>query len=134
MKKKILFLLAAIALCLAVPEARAQTALIPAIDTLTNTDTARLTIKIPGKYDVLSFQFTYTKISGTSASTVLLQGSNDGVDFATIKDADTATVTNVAGPQTFLFKLTPSPYLWYRLYGVTSGTQSGQVKAVAVYR
>lgn len=109
---------------------QAQSALTPAIDTLTNVDTLRVSVRAAGIKDMAAIQLNYTKISGTSASSVTLQASLDGVNYATVKGADTATITNVAGVQTFLWKIVPSPYLWYRLYGVTSGTQSGQVKAL----
>jgi len=135
MKKAILLSLIALAtVAIIAPQAKAQVALTPATDTLTNTDTARLKIQVKGSMNVLTFQANYTKISGTSASSLLLQGSLDGVNFVTIKGADTATVANVAGVQAFTWVQPRSNFLWYRIYGVTSGTQSGQLKAWALYR
>lgn len=114
--------------------ARAQSPLIPVTDTLTNTDTARLVIKVPGSNNVLTFQLNYTKISGTSASSVILQGSLDGVNYVTIPGTDTATVIDANGVQAFTWELPRSNYLWYRLYGTTGGTQSGQIRALALFR
>lgn len=110
----------------------AQTATLPAIDTLTNTDTARMVAKINGSNTVVSIQATYTKISGTSATNVFVQGSLDGVNYVPI--SDTLTITNVAGPQTKVFTLGLSEYLWYRVFAITAGTQSGQLKAVWIAR
>lgn len=133
MKKAIFIsLLAILSLCFA--ETKAQSALTPTIDTLTNTDTARLKIQIKGSNNVLTFQANYTKISGTASTSLILQGSLDGVNFVTIPGADTATVTDVSGVQAFAWELPRSNYLWYRLYGTTGGTQSGQLRAWALFR
>lgn len=134
--KKILSLICMICLMAVMlpTSASAQSPLLPATDTLTNTDTARLTLRIPGKFDVLTFQANYTKISGTASSSLILQGSLDGVNFVTIPGADTASVTDIAPTQAFIWELPRSNYLWYRIYGTTGGTQSGQLKALALYR
>lgn len=133
MKKILSFILVCSMMAIILP-AHSQTALTPITDTLTNVDTARLIIRIPGEQNVLTFQANYTKISGTSAASLILQGSLDGVNYVTIKGADTATVANVAPVQSFAWELPRSNYLYYRIYGTTSGTQSGQLKALALYR
>lgn len=116
-------------------EAKSQTVISPYLtDTLTNADTLRAAIRVPGVNSVLTFQANYTKISGTPASSIILQASLDGVNYYTVPGADTLTVTNVATVQTKLWPLSGSAYLWYRLYGVTSGTQSGQIKTFMLNR
>lgn len=79
----------------------------------------------------ISFIVKGLKISGTPSGVVLLQGSNNGRDWAqlgsarTIVTADTMTITNVTGAQTYPWALTEKDFLYYRLaIIIPSGTQS----------
>lgn len=129
--KKILCLIVASIFALS---AMSQTSMSPAIDTLTNIDTCMIGIRLPGKFDILTFQVNYTKISGTPSTQLVLKGSLDGLNFVTLPGLDTATVLNLAGVQSFIWSPDKSRYLYYRIYGVSSGTQSGQLKAYVLSR
>jgi hypothetical protein len=68
-----------------------------------------------------------TKISGTVAGTVTLQGSLDGINYSTVNSnyvtASSYSPTNVA-TSTFRFIVTGSPYRFYRLSYTGAGTMS----------
>lgn len=96
-------------------------------DTTTNTAESYVTLPIQNWYNTISIQSVVTKISGTVAGTVTLQGSLDGTNYVTV-DSNYATVvsyspTNVA-TSTKLFVVTGSPYRYYRLSYTGAGTMS----------
>lgn len=101
------------------------------LDTLSNATTKFEKVKINGYFDVTTIQLVATKISGTAAATVTLQGSLDGVNFYTI--GSTYTVTDVA-TQSAVFSINPSTALWYRLQVVGTGTQSVKLTAQYIVR
>ena len=103
-----------------------------ATDTITNAVTKNLLVQIDGYQDVITVQPTFTKISGTAAATVKLQGSIDNTNFVDIADAS-YTVTDVA-TQTTAFIVSPSSYRYYRLNIVPTGTQSVKVIAPVIVR
>lgn len=106
-------------------------------DTVTNTGTGYVQLKVKGTYKSVAIQVVSDKISGTAAGTVTLQGSNDGVNFVTVNTSylsnlasqapyttgggATLTVTNVA-TSTKIFVVNGSPYAYYRLSHTGSGT------------
>jgi hypothetical protein len=94
-------------------------------DTVTNTGTSYLQITLNNYYEKVSFQPVVTKVSGTAAGTVTLQGSVDGTNYVTVSsdysNARTMTVTNVTTSTAF-FVVTSSPYRYYRLSYTGSGT------------
>lgn len=106
-------------------------------DTVTNTATNSVTLQVQNWYETLSIQPIVTKLSGTAAGTVTLQGSNDGTNFVTVNTkylstldpyftsgaAATLTVTNVT-TTTGIFVILGSPYQYYRLSYTGSGTMS----------
>lgn len=108
------------------------TASVPkATDSLVNVDTGTIGHVVNYAYD-LSFNYTVTRLSGTLAGSVTLYGTNDSVNgpWRLVK-ADTAqcpacTVTtgtySNAATNTFTFRVPRSPFTYYRLQGVTSGT------------
>ncbi len=96
-------------------------------DTTDNTATSYVTIGVTQWYNTVSIQSVVTKISGTVAGTVTLQGSVDGTNFSTV-DANYANVvsyvpTNIA-TNTKVFVVTGSPYRYYRLSYTGAGTMS----------
>lgn len=112
--------------------ANAQTALLPATDTLTNAETVDLSLKIPGSNNVLTFQLNAVKISGTTAGSAFLQASLDGTNYLTVPGTDTLTLANSNNYKFWV--LDRSNFLYYRIRVVGTGTQSTQLKGIALYR
>lgn len=104
-------------------------------DTITNTATGYVGYTVSGYYRKLSIQCIVTKISGTVAGTVTLQGSNDGTNYVTVSssyaDATSLSCTNQATNKK-LFTITGSPYKYYRLSYTGSGTMSATIKGYLV--
>jgi hypothetical protein len=101
-------------------------------DTVTNAATKTLTLPVTKAwYKTITIQAVVTKISGTAAGTVTLQGSNDGSNYVTVSssysDAQTLSVSNTT-TNTKLFKITGTPYLYYRLSYTGSGTMACKIK------
>lgn len=100
-------------------------------DTITNAVTELQYGIINGSNIHATFQPTFTKISGTAAATVKLQGSVDGLQYTDI--GSSYTVTDVAS-QTTSFVVAPSSYQYYRLQIVPTGTQSVKVTTPVLVR
>lgn len=96
-------------------------------DTTTNTATSYVSLPVQNWYNTVSIQSVVTKISGTVAGTVTLQGSLDGTNYeavsASYADVVSYVPTNVA-TSTKLFVVTGSPYRYYRLSYTGTGTMS----------
>ncbi len=105
-------------------------------DTVTNAGTKTETLKINNWYKTVTLQPVVTKVSGTAAGTVTLQGSNDGVNYVTVNTSyllgasATMTVTNVT-TSTKLFVVTGNPYQYYRFSYAGSGTMVCTIKSYA---
>lgn len=96
-------------------------------DTTTNTAESYVTIPVGQWYDNITIQSVVTKISGTVAGTVTLQGSIDGTNYQTVDsnyaNSTSYVPTNVT-TNTFMFVVTGSPYRYYRLSYTGAGTMS----------
>jgi len=96
-------------------------------DTTTNTGTSYVTLPVQNWYNTVTIQSVVTKISGTVAGTVTLQGSVDGTNFVTVSssyaDVTSYSPTDVA-TSSKLFVVTGSPYRYYRLSYTGAGTMS----------
>jgi hypothetical protein len=129
--KKILFVLA-IAAALFVTssvtnEASAQvvtTAALAAGDTATNADTVYKTFSTV-EDGIVCFQAKVTKISGTVAGHVILQGTVDGTNWQNV-NTDTLTLTDVA-TQIKIWPVDHGYYKGYRVRIITSGTQASVI-------
>lgn len=100
-------------------------------DTCTNTATTYVEIPVTQTYNRLSIQCVVTKISGTVAGTVTVQGSNDGTNFVTVNSSYITATTLAPTDQTTntkMFVITGSPYKYYRLSYTGSGTMSATLK------
>ena len=109
-------------------------------DTVTNTGTNYLTTLVPisGAYQTVTVQWNGTKLSGTVAGTVTLQGSLDNVNFITVTGTATGvqtgafTATNVA-TQSTSWTLVNNPYAYYRVtwtgVGTMAATQTANILA-----
>lgn len=93
-------------------------------DTSTNADTVAVTFSgLSG--DVKSFQATVTKLSGTAAGGVYLQGTINGSDWVNIGTNDTLVVN--ATSQTKVWTLSATSYHSYRAWYKTTGTQTSVI-------
>lgn len=97
-------------------------------DTIANTATGYVSKLVPNYWEYVTIQAVVTKLSGTAAGTVTLQGSIDGTNFVTVKSSylngtATLSVTNVT-TNAKIFVVTGSPYKYYRLSYTGSGTMS----------
>lgn len=121
-------------------ESKAQTQSMTATTyTVIDTGTINLGLKLNESWDIVTVQYKGVKVSGTVAGTATLQGSVDGTNFSTIdarmfRDSLNAyTNTNVA-TNTKIFVLNKSPYLYYRVAVVGSGTMNLVVSAIVLPR
>jgi hypothetical protein len=94
--------------------------------TLTNSDTADLTLTVSGVYRTTSIQAVVTKYSGTVTGTGIIQGSIDGTNYLDI-NTDTLTLANQT-TNTKVWVLEGSMFKYYRLRIITTGTSSVQAK------
>lgn len=102
-----------------------------ATDTVSNTGSGTLSFRAFGAPDAVAVQAVLTKVSGTTAGTVRLFASIDGVNYDRINKADSLVATNVAA-QSKIF-LVPSPaYNFYRVVYAGSGSHSTVLSAVAL--
>ena len=107
-------------------------------DTTTNTDTSYLFAQLTPGYN-LQLQWTNTKVSGTVAGSVVVQGSNDDINWYTLTTdksqapylADTVTATN--GNTTGLFILQHCYFDYVRVRIITSGTQRSTLSGTVYY-
>lgn len=96
-------------------------------DTVTNSGSGYVQLRVSNYYTTVTMQAVVTKLSGTAAGTVTVQGSNDNTNWETVNTSyitsQTLSVTNVT-TSTKLFVVTGSPYAYYRLSYTGSGTMS----------
>lgn len=107
-------------------------------DSLTNADTGYITKQLTaGRYDML-FEITVTKVSGTVAGNIILQGSNDNSTWFNLASTnqtdgfdagitnfveDTATLTNATNTYRWLIGgSTAWRFAYYRARVITTGT------------
>ena len=96
-------------------------------DTTANTGVSYVGLGLAAWYNTVTIQSVVTKISGTVAGTVTLQGSIDGTNYVTVNssyaDVTSYSPTDVA-TSSKLFVVTGSPYRYYRLSYTGAGTMS----------
>jgi hypothetical protein len=104
-------------------------------DTTVDTGVTYLTSpQVKSPTSIVTVQVVATKISGTVAGTISLQGSLDGTNFKaiTLTEASTAgptyTATDVAS-QNFIWRLSQNPYAYYRVSWTGAGTMSAKFTA-----
>lgn len=108
-------------------------------DTVTNTGTATIRAdlsgpRVSGSYTTIVWKA--TKLSGTTAGTIALYGSNDGTNFAALADSTSVpkiqnyTATDVAS-QTGHWILPGCPYRYLEVRHTGAGTMSGTIEATA---
>lgn len=125
--KKIIFLLFAFSFALSM---EAQTFNFTGTDTVVNTATVNIDLKVNNSYESGVYQIVVTKLSGTVAGNAILQASVDGTNYVNI---DTLATTNVA-TQTKIFTETLVKYPWYRVAYTGTGTMSAIINGVAHFK
>ena len=134
--KKILF---ALSLCLITAASFAQTTeptykpLLSAtngtaLDTATNTTAKSQLIRLPGTADVVTICATVTEISGTTAGTVKLYGSLDGVGYAEIDTAKVFSPADQVAAQSYYWSVNPSKFTYYKTTYTPTGTMAAKIK------
>lgn len=108
-------------------------------DTCTNAGVATVTSRIipGGGSAVTTINLTLTKISGTVAGTITIQGSMDGTVWKALNTPNTqtalatATATDVAS-NTFHWILSGNPFPYYRASWTGSGTMAATIAGVVL--
>lgn len=119
------------------PEAKSQTTMTNpnglALDTVSNSTAEGPTITIGGFRSTVSFVMLITKISGTVAGTVTLQGSNNiSKGWQNITGSnDQVTFTLTDATQSVVLSQAPKRFLHYRVLITGSGTMSASYSATA---
>lgn len=110
-------------------------------DTVVNTASLSLTSpEISGTKQLLSFQVEVTEISGTTAGTVIIEGSLDGSDFKVIPTLNTQTAITSAAPadvttkQIFVWRIDTNQFRYYRATYTGAGTMSARFFAQLMVR
>jgi len=101
-------------------------------DTVTDAGVKLQSVAVPGYQEVVTIQTVITKINGTVAGTVIIQGSLDGVNYTTI-GTDSYTATNVA-TQSKTWSVNPSTFAYYRVSYTGTGTMSAKINSKLLHR
>lgn len=93
-------------------------------DTIVNTGVVKKTLKLTGGYSGSAIQVVLAKISGTGAGSVIIQGSNDGVNYKAIGSA--YTITDVTTQSQVFYVTSPLP-TYVQVQATGSGTEAVQL-------
>jgi hypothetical protein len=128
--KKLIYILLSAVLLSATMETQAQVyqSTLAAGDTVVDAGTAAKTFNISGDFKGIVVNPIFTKISGTVAGTIKLQGSLDGSTYTDVA-SQTFTATNIATGQTLWYVTAPLA----RYYKIT-WTGTGTMSAVLSYK
>ena len=133
--KKLIFLLFAVAMLavfVAPTEVQAQKGTYTAADTLTNADT--ITWLYPASFSAnwhMLIQVELDSVSGTAiVPTFAIQASIDKTNWYTLKTITLKPANNEAE----VYELTTTPYLFYRIYILNSGTNKSAIRTKWVWK
>lgn len=101
-----------------------------------NTGTPVVSTTVLESRAVVSVQVVVTKNSGTVAGKCECMGSLDGTNYVRIKGAaspDTVVLTNVTS-QNYIWTVTPSKYLSYRIRCTGVGTMNARMSGILLRR
>jgi hypothetical protein len=143
MKNLILSIALLLTFCVATFESKAQVDLKSVYsltsDTVTNTATITLTspaLTQPASQTVV--QVNVTKISGTVGGPISLHGSLDGTNFKALNTVVTqtalATITATDASNVYHWRLTGSPFKYYRVSWTGTGTMSASFTSKVLAR
>lgn len=129
--KKILFI--ALSVCLFSAVSHAQVAMTNpnglSLDTVSNSTAEGPVLKAPTYFaNTVSIVVKVTKISGTVGGYVQWQGSNDGVNYATI---DTTALTDASA--NYQWSDSPKKFAYYKANLAGTGTMSASYKATIYF-
>lgn len=110
-----------------------STALHAETDTITDATVETQYGNVGFNKNVVSVQSTITKISGTVAGVMTLEGSLNGTSYQRINTTDSLLLTNVAS-QSKIFTVSPNLYKYIRVKVTPTGTQSAKLNSVALWR
>jgi hypothetical protein len=95
-------------------------------DTVTNTGSGALLSKRISGPGTVTIQVNVTKVSGTVGGTISLQGSLDGTNYKALNTEETqtalATITATDASNIYHWRLSKSPFIYYRVSWVGTGT------------
>lgn len=143
MKKYIVLSLFAFLLSFVAVESKAQVRnfLSPygfAIDTVTNTGTAYVTIHNPGAKVSTTVWVIVDKMTGTVGGTITLQVSTDGTNWKAINTLGTqtamATITATDADNTYHWYFAGNPFNYYRVSHTGTGTMTSTIAAKLLSR
>lgn len=137
MKKLFALLIAAVTIAFVVPaETKAQVSSpvkTTKVSADTTADAATVYVTLTAAPDnLVSISAVVTKVSGTVAGTVILQGTADGTNWVTI-DGDTLTLANQT-TNVIVWTVTHNSFYSYRIKHTGSGTQRSIPSLVYVRR
>lgn len=146
MKKLLGFILLVFAFCATPTTANAQLTAVAMTrgslsdSAIINTGTPSVTTRVLESREVVSVQVVVTKNSGTVAGRCECLGSLDGTNFVRIRGAgptstlDTLLLTNVSTVQSFVWTISPSKYLDYRVRCIGVGTMNARIQGYLLRR
>jgi len=117
----------------------AQTPMTANSYTVTDTGADTLVLQVKGSQNLVSVQYTGTKVSGTVAGTATLYGSVTGVAYAPVPvkvikgEVNAYTNTDIA-VNSYIWTVTPSPYQYYKVIVVGTGTMVATVAGSVLVR
>lgn len=100
-------------------------------DTVANTGAGTISARVFGAQSAVALQAVLKKVSGTTAGTVRLFASIDGVNYDRINKTDSLVASNVASQSKIFLVQTPA-YNYYRIVYVGSGSHSTVLSATAL--
>ena len=96
--------------------------------TLTNADTANFYKTVTGPKHAVTFVYSATNTSGTTASVITLYGSTDGINYVQLAADSVSATGNFARSYNY------NGYAKYRVTIVQSGTNVTNYKIFSLYR
>jgi len=102
-------------------------------DTVTNTGVGYLNTKKINGPGTVTIALVVTKVSGTVGGTITLQGSLDGTNYKAINTSETqtgiATITAADASAAYHWRLSNSPFTYYRVSWTGTGTMVAYLDA-----
>lgn len=102
-------------------------------DTVVDTGSGALFSKRIGGAGAVTIQVNVTKVSGTVGGTISLQGSLDGTNYKALNTEETqtalATITATDASNVYHWRLSKSPFLYYKVNWVGTGTMNATFTA-----
>lgn len=102
-------------------------------DTVTNAGSGALLSKRIAGPGAITIQVNVTKVSGTVGGTITLQGSLDGTNYKALNTEETqtalATITATDATNVYHWRLSKSPFIYYRVSWAGTGTMVAYMDA-----